>query len=317
MILLISNKWDLSVDYVVQVLRARGEKFMRLNTEDLPGSACTVKFPDFAYAIGSDVTAVDLVGTLKSIWFRRPGKPFEDIDEDSVSPEVAHYVSEQWLSFMDGLLSIENVLWINEPGRNQDAECKILQLRRAQQLGLSVPRTCITSSKKEALEFYRQCEGRVVVKALYSPLIEYPDKDFFIFTTLLEEIDDIPENEFSIAPSIFQERLMGKIDYRVTVIGQHCFTVKIEGKDGSAVALDWRTQKDGLLFTPCELPQDVAGHCIKLVQSLALMFGAIDLAEVDGQFYFLEINPNGEWGWLQADLPIAETLADYLIAGKT
>lgn len=319
MILLISNKWDLSVDYVVRVLRARGEEFLRLNTEDLPGSACTVKFPGFAYTIGSDAGEVDLVGSLKSVWFRRPGKPFEDdTDENGVPPQVAGYVSEQWLSFVDGLLSIENVLWINEPGRNQDAECKILQLHKAQQLGLSVPRTCITSNKKEALEFYRQCEGRVVVKALYSPLLEYPDRDFFVFTTHLEEIDGVPENELSIAPTIFQERLVGKTDYRVTVVGRHYFAVKIEGEDDSSVALDWRTQKEGLLFTPCELPQRVARQCIELVRCLGLVFGAIDLAEVDGQFYFLEINPNGEWGWLQAEanLPIADTLVDYLIVGK-
>ena len=35
----------------------------------------------------------------------------------------------------------------------------------------------------------------------------------------------------------------------------------------------------------------------------------------DGQYYFLEVNPTGEWGMLQRDLdlPIAENIAETLI----
>lgn len=35
--------------------------------------------------------------------------------------------------------------------------------------------------------------------------------------------------------------------------------------------------------------------------------------------YFIEVNPNGEWGWLQTgvNLPIAEALADLLIMPKS
>ena len=52
-----------------------------------------------------------------------------------------------------------------------------------------------------------------------------------------------------------------------------------------------------------------------LVHELGLRFAAIDLlADVDGRHWFLELNPNGEWGWLQqqAGLPLADALADEL-----
>ena len=49
------------------------------------------------------------------------------------------------------------------------------------------------------------------------------------------------------------------------------------------------------------------------IKALGLEFGAIDLALQDDVYYFLEINPTGEWGWLMgAELPIAEALARVL-----
>ncbi|MCZ3387408.1 MAG: hypothetical protein LH630_10710 [Actinomycetia bacterium] len=51
---------------------------------------------------------------------------------------------------------------------------------------------------------------------------------------------------------------------------------------------------------------------------MSLEFGAIDLALNGDGYSFLEINPNGEWGWLQktVGLPIAETLVDLLTEGR-
>lgn len=81
------------------------------------------------------------------------------------------------------------------------------------------------------------------------------------------------------------------------------------------MALDWRTQKDGLQFVPCCLPAHVENLCRVYVKQSGLIFGAIDLIESNDVFVFLEINPNGEWGWLQKPmgLPIAETLCDLMI----
>jgi len=52
------------------------------------------------------------------------------------------------------------------------------------------------------------------------------------------------------------------------------------------------------------------------VKEAGLLFGAVDFVEHEGKFIFLEINPNGEWGWLQKphNVPIAETLCDLMIS---
>ena len=35
------------------------------------------------------------------------------------------------------------------------------------------------------------------------------------------------------------------------------------------------------------------------MEKLKLNFGGIDLAYVNGEYYFIEVNPTGEWGWLE------------------
>jgi hypothetical protein len=41
MILIVSNKWDITVDFVVRELHRRGIDYLRLNTEDLAKYECT------------------------------------------------------------------------------------------------------------------------------------------------------------------------------------------------------------------------------------------------------------------------------------
>ena len=52
------------------------------------------------------------------------------------------------------------------------------------------------------------------------------------------------------------------------------------------------------------------------MDELGLTFGGIDLALCGDEFYFIEVNPTGEWGWLvkTAGHEIHKAIADYLEA---
>lgn len=69
---------------------------------------------------------------------------------------------------------------------------------------------------------------------------------------------------------------------------------------------------------PCEVPDTVARACLALDRSLGLAYSAIDMVLTpDGRYVFLEINPSGQFGWIESvtGLPLIETLADLLVAG--
>jgi glutathione synthase/RimK-type ligase-like ATP-grasp enzyme len=70
-------------------------------------------------------------------------------------------------------------------------------------------------------------------------------------------------------------------------------------------------------WTEDSLPAAVEQATRRLMQRLGLYFGAADfLVDADDRHIFLELNPAGEWGWLQRDLgfPIAEAIAETLLS---
>ena len=58
-----------------------------------------------------------------------------------------------------------------------------------------------------------------------------------------------------------------------------------------------------------------AAPAVALVDELNLRFGAIDLIrDVNGEYWFLECNPNGQWAWIEnrTGLPISAAIVDEL-----
>ena len=316
MVLILANKWDITCDFVVRELRRRGHRFLRLNTEDLVSERATVVLPELRLCVSKGGSIFDLTREVGVIWNRRPGKPFDDVPRvERPSVATQQFVNDQWYSWLESLQILADVVWINHPQVSTALESKIRQLRLASLTGFSVPKTVVSNDPDAVRHLLEECGGRLIAKALYSPLIEEPDQDFFIFTNEITDVGANEDSAISLSPCIFQEAVVPKIDYRITVIGDTVLPVRIESADGSPVDLDWRTKKEGLKFCPCTLPPEIERLCRSYVQQSGLAFGAIDLAEHNGQFFFLEINPNGEWGWLQMPngIPIAETLCEFMI----
>lgn len=312
MILILANKWDLTVDLVVLELRRRNALFVRLNTEDLPRWSAVARLPEDSIQLRSDDGVIISLSDVKAIWNRRPGHVFDDLaPEKRPSAATQRFVTDQWFAWMESLQLREGVRWINNPTANGLMENKIRQLKLAAELGFSIPDTLVTNDAAELQSWLSQLGEQAICKALYSPLIEDEDEDRFIFTNLLDSVPDDLAESLSVAPAIFQRAFLAKVDYRVTVVGTRVFAARVEM---SEPALDWRTAKTDVNFTLCDLPATIHELCHQYVAVAGLSFGAIDLIESNGEFYFLEINPNGEWGWLERPhgIPISAALCDIL-----
>jgi hypothetical protein len=312
MILILANKWDLTVDLVVLELRRRNILFVRLNTEDLPRWSAVARLPEESIRLRSNDGTSFSVSDIKAVWNRRPGHVFDDLAPER-RPSVAtqKFVADQWFAWLESLQLRGGVRWVNHPTANGLMENKIRQLRLAAELGFSIPDTLVTNDAAEVRSWLSQLGGQAICKALYSPLIEEPNEDRFIFTNLLESVPGDLAESLCIAPVIFQRALLSKIDYRVTVVGSQVFAVRVEMSER---VLDWRTAKSDVSFSLCDLSTAIQDLCRQYVAVANLSFGAIDLVESNGEFYFLEINPNGEWGWLERPhgVPIASALCDLL-----
>ncbi|OJF13459.1 hypothetical protein [Couchioplanes caeruleus] len=87
-----------------------------------------------------------------------------------------------------------------------------------------------------------------------------------------------------------------------------------------AAGLDWRTDYDSLSYSVVTVPDPVREAVRRLLARLRLRFGALDfIVTPHDEWIFLEINPNGQWAWLQdaTGLPIAAAIADALTKETT
>ena len=118
---------------------------------------------------------------------------------------------------------------------------------------------------------------------------------------------------------IFQAYVPKRVELRITVVGQQVFAAEIHSQHTHHTRHDWRRYDlDETPHFPHALPPDVAQRCLRLVQALGLCYGAIDMVLTpDDRYVFLEINPNGQYLWIEqlTGLPITDALCDLLMAG--
>jgi len=146
-------------------------------------------------------------------------------------------------------------------------------------------------------------------------MLNIDDNDGFIYTNIVNN-KDLQNGDISSAPVILQETLIPKVDIRVTVIRNKVFAVSIK-KDEQGINTDWRLE-ESVEYEKIKLPKDIEKKCIELTETLGLKYGGIDLLIHNDNYYFIEINPTGDWMWLinHLDLEIDEEIVKLLLEGK-
>ena len=203
-------------------------------------------------------------------------------------------------------------MWMNWPESTYLAETKAFQLMQAHKLGFRIPKTKIGNNVKEFIGL----NNDVIIKSLDTILLREGDDCLFTYSTI-ETPNKLRDEEVYEAPLTVQEYISPKTDIRVTVIGNKLFAVKITS-EGAGIKEDWRVlNKDQLEYTDIDLPDEINNLCFQLVKELGLNFGAIDFIESNGKYIFIEINPTGEWGWINAPKRRIDTcIADWLAGDR-
>jgi hypothetical protein len=163
----------------------------------------------------------------------------------------------------------------------------------------------------------RNDKGNSGNKIIYKPLTWYaepPDK--LLFTSLVNESDiNNGKAALHLAPGIFQQRILKDYELRVTIVGERIFAVRIDSQAVHRAELDWRRAQDELEYTMFDLDDGVSQRLLRLHRRLGLVFGAYDLiVTTEGEMVFLEVNPMGQWLWLEKrlNLDISQAIAQAL-----
>ncbi len=118
-------------------------------------------------------------------------------------------------------------------------------------------------------------------------------------------------------PGMFQKYIEKGYEIRATVIGEKVFSAKIDSQKYPEKSVDWRKGRYiKEIFSTIEIPKSLETMLVNFMRRFGLQFGAFDLiVDKEGNFVFLECNPNGEWAWIEdcTKMPMTNALIDLLV----
>jgi glutathione synthase/RimK-type ligase-like ATP-grasp enzyme len=318
--LVLTNREDLTADYVILELQERDIPFIRLNTEDFPQRlklSLYIRNSNFFHGAFLSDTFNLSVENIRSIWYRRPSLPSF---ADPMDPGVREFCTKESYYALEGLWASLDVFWVSNPFNIRRAENKPFQLHVASGLGFLIPHTLISNNPEEIRRFFGQCNGVIVIKPVRTGVLQMDKEERIIFTTAVKPSDVEHLDMARLAPSIYQERISKRFDIRVTVIGDRVFATEIHSQRFEESEVDWRRgENPDIPHEKHRLPPQIEEKCLRLNKMLGLQFSAIDLVlNPDGQYYFLEINPNGQWAWIEerTGYGLTRYLVDLLCQSK-
>lgn len=316
-VLVLTEPGDTTADLVVKELDRRGARVFRADTGDFPVSLRVSAWFDGSWRgeIRSGDGSVDLCD-IRSVYVRRPTA---FTFPPSMTDAERRFAAREARRGIGGLLMSLSCSWVNHPSRAADAEYKPLQLATAAACGLDVPRTVITNVPSDAEKCSAHLGSSVVYKTLASATVADGEQVSLIYTNPVTA-SDLTDSRVALTAHQFQQRVPKVRDVRATVVGTRVFAANILVDGGvSGGLLDWRADYDALRYEPVRLPESVESALLRMTERLGLCFAAADfVVTADDQHYFVDLNPSGQWGWIQeaTGLPIAAALAAELAGGE-
>ena len=317
-VLAVTHTQEPSAAWVAQAIAKRGHRLIRLDTDLFPNAPMvrrTQRGTELRSAIQVDGVWVPLDAST-SIWWRRVNLSSK-IDPAMGQDAHAAAVEESRVTIR-GLASAHTGLVVDRPHHIRLVGDKALQLGIAAQVGLDVLPTLVTNDPDSARAFFHEHNGQVITKMEHAFALKTEDGTGAVHTSVVKEEDLDGLDGLTACPMIFQPRVHTRREYRITIVGQQVMVGALDYKAGE-YGTDWRLaslRDKGVVhaWKKASLPDSVCQAMLRLMDRLGLNYGAADILEDEaGRLWFLEVNPAGEWAWMNhAGLPIIDALADLL-----
>ncbi len=318
-VLVFTTSNERNVTRVLQLLKPR--QYLRVDTDDILKFEILFKAENgtIRWALRTPKGQINST-EINAIWYRRPKKL---VAVEELTGQEQQFAENEINKSVKSLLSTingTNVYWMNHPRSLWEFEYnKPLQEMIAAEVGFRVPATLITNKKDEVLNFFDKHKGEVIIKTFGGTSLEDENgKPIVIYTNRLKRKDiELFGDEIRYCPVMLQNYIPKKLELRITVVGRSCFTCAIYSQSSDITRDDWRRyDPDKVRHEPWELPPEINDKILAFMDQAHLTFAAIDLILTpEGEFVWLEANPNGQWQWIEflTGLPIDQAIADLLL----
>ncbi|HEX9511691.1 MAG TPA: grasp-with-spasm system ATP-grasp peptide maturase [Puia sp.] len=320
-IVIISSEQDASTDDVIGWIRHYGKIFYRINET----SAVSVVSIDIAIKnklfIEMDDQRIDL-DEIDSFWYRRDNfavtlpavaikRNFPFKKEIELNLQYEKKRINEYIHFK--LLQKRSIGSYFRTNIN-----KLITLEVAREVGISVPRTLVTTRKRELAKF-RENNKDIICKAI-SEAIHIGDINFgyiYNYTHVLSDSSFDKLNE-TFPLSLFQNKIDKEYELRIFYLNGDFYTMAIFSQSDTQTSVDFRryNSEKPNRTVPYTLPPAIKERLAELMNRIGLNTGSIDMAVSQNKEYvFFEVNPIGQFGMTSypCNYYLEKKIAEYLI----
>lgn len=304
MILVFTERADLNSRIVLSYLNNHEEPFEVFLEDDAIELEYSIEPNIFDYQIYKNHQFVCTSSEVKSVWYRRTDIQVYRFGTGEFSQETLRVYSEEHIKTRSEQIKrcLHAKKCLGKFGVGNYNKIEFLEICTS--LNIEVPKTLITRSKEQLLDFWNSCREEVITKSLAFPFecINYTksgemDSYQLGYTVPIgkSELEELPDF-FDL--SIFQEKLDKLFEVRSIYLDGKIYSEAIFSQSRKVAALDYRLGYDsGMRMCNYTLPDAIEEQVQKLMEKLDLNFGSLDIVvTTDKRYVFLEVNPNGQYG---------------------
>jgi MvdD family ATP-grasp ribosomal peptide maturase len=312
-----------SIPLVIKEIEARGEKAFRFDTDRYPTEVkLDIYSGDTERVIITDGEQKLDLSEVSSVWYRR--MRYGQKIPNSMDKQYRDASIQECRVTVRGMIASLPGFHFDKMSNVDRANNKQLQLKVAKEVGLLTPRTLTSNNPEAVKEFAQDCQEQGIITKMLASFAIYDDqgRENVVFTTPVTN-DDLENIEgLRFCPMTFQENVPKALELRTTIVGHRVFTAAVNSQSLAGSTYDWRKEGRTLAknWQAYNLPEDIEKKLLKLMAEFGLNYGAIDIIVTpDGRYVFLEVNPVGEFFWLELyspHYPISPAIAEVLVNNK-
>lgn len=289
-ILAVSESDDQHVSIIESACRKRSISFERFDTDtvtEVPDATWRL-FSDNESRLGDNSWHIEEVSAL---WYRRRFQV----------PVPRNHVESFCFQETEGLIEsllhqYTNCRWVSRPEYIATARPKLNQLVMAKRYGLQIPRTLITKDPSALKAFVGECANGVVAKPIQTQVLHSEKSSLVLGTRTLKASNFVAATKYT--PCFAQERLDIKHEIRVVMFGAIPYAFRLTRRS-QADDLKQLTLNE-IRHEVCSIDAKTTASLVALMKHFRLEFAAVDFAVTsDDNIVFFELNPNGQWLWLE------------------
>lgn len=300
MILIISKIADATTNEVIDWLNFYTAKWRRVNFKYLLQQKWSISICD-KFEINYNQ---EDISNNKTIWYRKSDRPSlkdyikNEYFDPKLDDRIDDFLRQELTYLFSTLRSLKNdePYWLNHPLNNQSDKLKAL--KNAKDSKLMIPPSLVTNTKEELI-FFRKKHKEIICKPVQATFY-YADEtySYSMLTRIVtqEVIADLGDVFF---PSFFQTKIDKEYEIRSFFIEGIFYSMAIFSQNDPKTKLDFRNYnlKKFNRWVPYQLPIDIEKKLTMFMTKMEMNSGSLDLIKgLDGQYYFLEVNPVGQLG---------------------